>query len=210
MSNKRRQQKTTLFYRQKASRKANQWQLDLADFSRYRTQNKNFRYLLVAVNVYSRYLFLWPLKSKSKTYEGIDELAQTHQVKRILADQGSEFKGSNMRRVLKKHDISLTMNPLPGKKNRTGMVERNIRTIRENLRTFMYATRSLNWVKYIPDVQDLMNHREMKVLNGLSPHEVHVLKKDYKQMPHYINTKPKTKKLTSFKNRSRILPNLEV
>jgi len=109
MSNKRRKQKTTLFYRQKASRKANPWQLDLMDLSRYRTQNKNFRYLLVAVNAYSRYLFLWPLKSKSKTYEGIDELAQTHQVKRILADQGSEFRGPNMRRILQKHDIHLTI-----------------------------------------------------------------------------------------------------
>ena len=39
-------------------------QLDLADLSNIASANKNYKYLLIAIDVFSRYLFVTPLKNK--------------------------------------------------------------------------------------------------------------------------------------------------
>ena len=58
------------------------WEIDLADFSLYGAENNGYRYILVCIDVFSRYLWCVPLKSKfaSDVIEGLKHILTTHGV----------------------------------------------------------------------------------------------------------------------------------
>ena len=55
------------------------WTADLADFHRYARQNKGFKFILVVVDVFSRYAWARPLKTKSgiNMVEALQSIFQT-------------------------------------------------------------------------------------------------------------------------------------
>ena len=69
-------------------------QIDLIDMSNIATANKNYNYLLVAVDVFTRFAFVIPLKNKTtKTIiKAIKQICDKTEPEMINADLGSEFK----------------------------------------------------------------------------------------------------------------------
>ena len=82
----------------KSSGVLNQVQIDLVDMSKYPapTEGIQYRYILVVLDTFSRFLFLRPLRSKSSS-EVANVLLQVFSdigpPLRIQSDQGTEFKG---------------------------------------------------------------------------------------------------------------------
>jgi transposase InsO family protein len=71
-----------------------QWSIDLADLNRLSGYNNHFRYMLVCVDVYSRYTFVKLLKTKSagNVAKKFEELLLEHGVpKKVHSDEGTEF-----------------------------------------------------------------------------------------------------------------------
>ena len=116
-------------------------QIDLADVSQLNTVNKGINYLFMIIDVYSRYLWVYPIKNKSsKTTSEIfkqwlkeveEELNK--KVLNVNMDDGSEWK-AEFKRLLDNHNItshisvaSQTSTNVPHKQE---IVERVIRTIR--------------------------------------------------------------------------------
>ena len=74
-------------------------QIDLVDMKNNKVTvgSDTFKYILVVLDVFSRYIFLRPLKSKSSgEVAGIllRIFSDTGPPKRLQSDQGSEFKGA--------------------------------------------------------------------------------------------------------------------
>jgi hypothetical protein len=42
-----------------------QWQADLVDMQKYKTQNKNINYILTVIDVFSKYAWAIPIKNKT-------------------------------------------------------------------------------------------------------------------------------------------------
>ena len=71
-----------------------QWQMDLADMQSMQKFNDGYRFLLVCIDVFSKYAWVVPLKNKTgpalvEAFNTI--LASGRKPEKIMTDQGTEF-----------------------------------------------------------------------------------------------------------------------
>ena len=88
-----------------SSFKDNIWGVDLADMQLISKYNKGIRYLLCAINLFSRYAFVVPLKDKkgSSIVDAFQSILNKSKRKpnKIWVDQGSKFYNNNFTKWLK-------------------------------------------------------------------------------------------------------------
>jgi hypothetical protein len=152
-----------------------QWSIDLADLNNVSGFNNQYRYLLVCVDVYSRYAFVKPLKTKSSKnvankFEQI--LQEENEVPmKIHSDEGTEFTLIK-RDIAKKYGFSLfhTYN----RETKAVHAERFIQTIKAMIAR---STTTLNQgQKYIQNLQTIVeryNESPHRALYNLSPYDVY-------------------------------------
>ena len=82
-----------------SSFKDNIWGVDLADIQLISKYNKGIRYLLCAIDLFSKYAFVVPLKNKkgTTTVNAFQSILNKSKRKpnKIWVDQGSEFYNNN-------------------------------------------------------------------------------------------------------------------
>ena len=144
-----------------------QWQMDLVDLSKLSKYNSGFKYLLVCIDVLSKYAWIEPLKTKtsSELKEAIQKifLYDKRQPLTIQTDKGTEFLNSLVKNMLKEKNIKLfTTNS----ERKASVVERLNRTMKSIM--FKYFTKN-NTRKYIDVLSDLVRryntsyHRSIKI-----------------------------------------------
>ena len=87
------------------------WGVDLADMQLISKYNKRIRYLSCAIDLFSKYVFVAPLKDEKGTtivnaFQSILNKSKRKSNK-IWVDQGSEFYNNNFKKWLKDNDISM-------------------------------------------------------------------------------------------------------
>ena len=86
-----------------------QWECDLLDVSYDSRKNKGIKYLLVMIDVFSKYLFVKPLKNKKadlivKSFEEV--FKESGRIpKKIRTDRGLEFENQKFRKMCDDHNI---------------------------------------------------------------------------------------------------------
>ena len=150
-----------------------QWQMDLVDLPKISTQNDGHRYILVAIDVFSKYAWVESVKNKSgpvikKAFQNILESNGKRKPKFIQTDKGNEFFNQHMRGLLQKNNIKLfTTNS----ERKASIVERFNRTLKELM--FKYFTKN-NTRRYIDVLHQFVGkynnsyHRSIK----MKPREV--------------------------------------
>ena len=130
--------------------------------------NRGFSYALVIIDIYSRYLWVIPIKTKS----GSDSLAGwkrafpkgSRQPKNITSDSGSEFKGV-FGKYLRDNNISHRTVEV-GDHRSLGLVDRVIRTIRRKLRLLWETNNNFDWVSHIDRVVKEYNNKIHSTVKG--------------------------------------------
>jgi transposase InsO family protein len=81
--------------------------MDLADVSSIHSQNQNYKYLLFVIDVFSRYLWIQPIKDKTSksVINALKIVLRGRKPNSIKSDKDSEFKNKEVRSFLKKEDI---------------------------------------------------------------------------------------------------------
>ena len=119
----------------------NIWGVDLADMQSLSKKNKRIKYLLCAIDLYSKYAIVVPLKDKkviSVTNEFNKIIKQSERKpKKIWVDQGSEFYNHVFKRWLSRNNIIMYSTYNEGK---SAVAERFIRTLKNKLYKHMAAT----------------------------------------------------------------------
>ena len=87
-----------------------QWPMDLTDMQSMQKFNDGYRYLLVCIDVFSKYAWVVPLKNKkdpslAEAFKII--LANGRKPEKIVTDQGTEFFNKHFKALLKDEDIEL-------------------------------------------------------------------------------------------------------
>ena len=85
-----------------------QWQADHVDMSTYKQFNQGFRYLLTIIDIFSKFAWVLPLKTKTD-----DDLvaalqhvfAGDHQPIKVNMDQGTEFENKKLQTFLKRSNV---------------------------------------------------------------------------------------------------------
>ena len=148
-----------------------QMQMDLVDLSSLRTKNKGFKYLLTAIDIFSRKAFAIPLKTKrgSEIVEALQEIFASYPYPKLIQfDQGGEFWNKEVAAYLKKHHIKPFFTSSDTK---CALVERWNRTLKNKM--FRYFTAN-NTLVYIPVLNALVQSYNNKIHStiGVAPNKV--------------------------------------
>ena len=135
-----------------------QWQMDLADMQSMQKFNDGYRYLLVCIDVFSKYAWVVPLKNKTglslvEAFKII--LASGRKPEKIITDQGTEFFDKHFKALLKDEDIGLynTYN-----ETKASVVERLIRTLKTRMWRYFTAKKTMRYIDVLPDLVYSYNH----------------------------------------------------
>ena len=90
--------------------KDNIWGVDLADMQSLSRKNKGIKYILCAIDLYSKYAFVIPLKDKKgiSIVNGVNKIikqSNRRKPNKIWVDQGSEFYNNAFKKWLLDNDI---------------------------------------------------------------------------------------------------------
>ena len=148
-----------------------QWQADLADVSLISSQNKGYNFILTVIDIFSRYAWARPLKTKSGkevTAAFKDIFREGRIPKRIQTDQGKEFENRNIARLFNEHGIELFSVKSAYK---AAIVERFNRTLKSKL--WKYFTMSLKekWTDVLQDIVSSYNNSVHRSI-GIRPIDV--------------------------------------
>ncbi|XP_041355485.1 uncharacterized protein LOC121373103 [Gigantopelta aegis] len=149
-----------------------QFDLDLADVSRYSKWNDGMRYLLVANDILSRYAWVVPLRNKKPetVLEGFKSMLKDGLVpKKVRVDKGGEFRGV-FRTYAEKMKIKLIVTQ--NENIKANYVERLDRTLKSLLTRFMTHNNTKRYLEVLQDLIYNYNHTIHASLGKWAPAEV--------------------------------------
>ena len=133
--------------------KDNIWGVDLADIQPLSRKNKGIKYLLCAIDLYSEYAFVVPLKDKKgiSIVNAFNEIIKQSNRKpnKIWVDQESEFYNNNFKKWLSDNNIIMYSTYNEGK---SVVAERFIRTLKNKLYKHMTTTGKNVYYDVLDDV----------------------------------------------------------
>ena len=137
------------------------WGTDLIDFNkpRYVKANRSYSYILLVVDVFSRYAWTRPLKNKSgkavaSAFEDIFR-KEGRVPKALWSDSGREYLNADVRRVMEERRVHLYQSQSDHKSN---YAERLIKTLRSKLFRQFQRQGTYNWIDHLDDVVWGYNH----------------------------------------------------
>ena len=155
------------------------WSIDVAYMDKLAKYNNGVKYLLVAVDVLSRFLRVEPMKTKSAadSTRAFKRMITKSIPEKIWSDKGSEFKGEFKQFCDSKNiDIYSTHS-----ETKSAFAERNIRSLKNIIYKHLEKRWSYQYIKKLHDFVDIINSRVNRV-TGLAPKKV-----SDKDVPHLIS-----------------------
>ena len=149
-----------------SSFKDNIWCVDLADMQSLSKFNKEIKYLLHAIDLFSKYAWVISLKDKKGTsivnaFQKI--ISEKRKPNKIWVDQGSEFYNQSFKDFLKINNIEMYSTFNEGK---SVVAERFIKTLKNKIFKHMTAISKNVYFDVLDDVVNKYNntvHRTIKV-----------------------------------------------
>nr|ACE75265.1 integrase core domain-containing protein [Glyptapanteles flavicoxis] len=163
------------------------WQADLVEMIPYATVNKGYKYLLTIIDIFSKYAWAIPIKSKSGadvTSAMKSVLQQGRIPKNLHVDQGKEFYNKEFKDLMKQHNINIysTFSNL-----KASICERFNRTLKTKMWREFTARGSYKWTDILDDLVNTYNntkHRTIKMnpADVTAAQEKQLLEKIYQQI----------------------------
>ena len=149
-----------------------QWQGDLAQVNNLAEYNDNVCFLLVFIDVVSKYLFVEPLKTKSapEVLSAFKKIFHEsgRQPKKLQTDDGGEFVNKVFGKYLRQKKI-IFFTAKSDKK--AAIAERVIRTLKEKMYRFMHEKHTKRYVDVLQDLVSSYNNTYHKSIK-MAPAEV--------------------------------------
>ena len=149
-----------------------QFQADLLDTTAYSRKNGSAKYVLVVIDVFSKYVWARTLPNVKKAFQDILESVPGNRKPLYLqTDKGREFVSSAFRDFLQKEGISFFTSENDDVK--CSVVERFNRTLQTKLHRYFTSTHTRWYVDVLPAVIDTYNNTRHNT-TGASPRAVAV------------------------------------
>ena len=149
-----------------SSFKCNIWGVDLSDMQLISKYNKSIRYLLCAIDFFSKYAFVFSLKDKkgitiANVFQSILDNSE-RKPNKIWTDQGSELYNTHFKKWLKDNNIDMYSTHNEGK---CIVAERFIRTLKNKIYKHTTANSENMYFNVLNDIVDEYNntyHKSIK------------------------------------------------
>lgn len=137
------------------------WQTDLAEFQQYARENRGYKYALIVIDCFSKFVWAEPLKDKSginvsKAMQRILNNSNHRTPKNLQSDRGKEFYNNHFNDLMLKYGIN---HYSTYSKIKAAIVERCIRTIKERMYRMFSLHGSYKWhTKLQSEIVDKYNN----------------------------------------------------
>ena len=156
----------------------NNWGADLADMQLISKFNKEIRFLLCVIDIYSKYVWVVPLKNKkgvtiASAFQNILDDSMRKRNK-IRVDKGSELYNRSMNSWLRDNNIEMYSTNNEGK---SVVAERLIRTLKNKIYKHMTALSKNVYIDKLGDIVNEYNnayHRKIKIKPADVKHNVYI------------------------------------
>lgn len=155
-----------------------QWEIDLIDLKIFANQNNGYNYILMVIDVFSKYLFAIPTKTKTaiEILNKFEQLFKTRKPTKIRSDRGGEFDNRIFKEFCEKNNVKFftTWN----KDIKCAVVERVNRTIKNKMFRYFTFKGTRRYIDILPAIINSYNntiHRSIK----MSPADVDIEHENY-------------------------------
>ena len=186
--------------------KDNIWGVDLADMQSLSRKNKAIKYLLCAIDLYSKYTFVIPVKDKkgSSIVNAFNKIIKQSNRKpnKIWVDQGGEFYNNVFEKWLSDNDINMYSTYNAGK---SVVAERFIRTLKNKLYKHMTATGKNVYYNVLDDVVNKYNNTKhstikMKPIDVKNNKRVYIDEHNEKDSKFKVGDRVRISRISRYKN----------
>jgi hypothetical protein len=148
-----------------------QWDVDLMDLSSLAKFNDGIHYILLVIDIFSKFVWLRSLRSKTgkEVAEAFQSIFSEGRIpKYIRSDKGQEFKAQKVQTVFKKEKVHhfVTQNEV-----KANYAERAIKTIKSKIFRYLSAKQTYRYIDVLSDIANSYNHTYHRTI-GMSPVEV--------------------------------------
>lgn len=149
------------------------WQCDLNDMRSLMKFNEGYQYLLTVIDLFSKYAWALPLKSKKAedVIQAFHVILKERQPLKVQSDKGTEFVNEKFKTYLKRKGIKFYTTNQPGVK--AAVVERFNRTLKDRMYKYFSKYNTYNYVRVLPKLLQSYNNRVHSSI-GMPPSKVNV------------------------------------
>ncbi|CAI4220402.1 unnamed protein product, partial [Auanema sp. JU1783] len=132
-------------------------QADLVDMQNVKKANDGYAYILTMIDVYTRMIYVEPLKTKRGTEvaTAFEKVFKEFTPIQLITDNGVEFYNSHCKALFDSLSIA---HGSTSSSQKAAMIERANRTIKTRLSKYMYYKNDDRWIHVIQDVVNGINH----------------------------------------------------
>ena len=149
------------------------WAADLVDMQAFSKFNHGIKYLLAVIDVFSKYGWLIPLKDKTgkSVASALKTISKEKKPEKMWVDKGKEFYNKDVKELI---ELYSTEN-----EEKSSVVERWIRTMKENVWKYFTDNNTNVYIDILPDlVKDYNNTKHSSI--KMTPVEASEKKNEFK------------------------------
>lgn len=175
------------------------WQTDLVQMNQYSKVNKGYKYILVVINVFSKYAWCQPVKNKSgkEVTLAMKTILDQSKIKPKLihSDRGGEYFNVHFKRLMERWKINhySSFSSL-----KASVVERLNRTLKQQMWKTFSLRGDYKWVDVLQDIVSKYNDTVHRTI-GMKPKDVKKKHEKYLLQHAYSNLKTVDPKRPKFK-----------
>lgn len=176
------------------------WQIDLLVLPKYGKSNRNFKYILMCIDCFTKKGFATALKTKcaQEVLQGFIQILEQARAKPIFIqyDLGKEFVNKRFESFLNDNNIKFFS---VHSDKKACIVERWNRTIMLRISKWFEYSRTHNWIDHIQDFIDSYNNSYHRTI-GCAPNQVN----KYNEMDVWLHTNKQLYTTTLYDKKSKL------
>jgi hypothetical protein len=148
------------------------WQMDIFDLSKYMKQNKDYRYILCCIDVFTRKAFCEPMLYKdseavTKAFARILAFNKV-QPRSIISDNDAAFQKLIFQKLLELKEIAINYNALHDH-HVLGIIDNFARRLKTILTTTFLKEGNTQWLDRLQRILDIYNQSQHSGINDIAP-----------------------------------------
>lgn len=146
------------------------FQADLVDMKEYEKENGGYKYILVVINCFSKYVWAFPLKTKTarEVAQSLEIVLKAQKPDHLCTDSGGEFLGKEVQNLLKKYNV---IHYVVYSEKKASIVERVNRTLKGMMWKEFNFNGTYQWLDVLKKIVKIYNNRKHRT-TGFKPAEI--------------------------------------
>lgn len=164
------------------------WQIDLIDMTPYGNNNNGYKWILIAIDIFTRKGYAEPIKNKSQNNitEAFNKLITNEKPSIVMSDKGSEFINKEFKDNLNNKEIGQQLAEV-GDHHALGIIDRFIRTIKSMIFKSITDNQNTKWIDKLNTYVNAYNNHPHRGIDEIKPNEAETDKNKEKILNLNIN-----------------------